>query len=204
MNKTLMLLLVATTSCAMSLEKLAIKTEDKVVKGGVVTNDGRRGSGSGVFIDNKGTVLTCAHVVSDAIGGKVFIKIADGSFMRGYIIRWDSKKDLALVRTDFVLTPYIRLAKEVHKGQQVASFGSPLGLRQTVSIGYVLNSLENFGKTVHSAFILPGSSGGPLVNTKGQLVGINEAMLMLNPFASAPGYCIAIDIETIKAFLEGK
>ncbi len=203
MKKTLLILLIATTGCAMSFERLVNRTEDKVVKVGIVTDDGRRGSGSGVFIDSRGTVLTCAHVVGDA--RKIFVKTTDGTYLPGYIKHLDAKKDLALVRTDFVDTPFVLISKgDVEVGQVVAAFGSPLGIQRTASFGHVMNRMDKSFRFIHSAFILPGSSGGPLVDVKGRLVGINEAIVMMNIFVPAAGYCIAIDGATIRAFLGTK
>ncbi len=205
MKKTLLLLLIATTGCATSIEKVVDSTQSKVVKIGIVTAKGA-GSGSGVFIDHIGTVLTCAHVVRHVVedgGGKIFIKRYDGSFTQGVIVKIDTKRDLALVKTDFGYTPRVYLGSPVKRGQQVLAFGSPFGTQRSISVGYVMNLVDNQIKYIfHSAFLLPGSSGGPLVDLRGRLVGVNEAMLMFNMFSPAPGYLVAIDISEIKAFLE--
>lgn len=191
--------------CATSLERLVERSQDKVVKIGVVLADGHGGSGSGVFIDSRGTVLTCAHVVDHIAVTKIFVKLEDGKFYYGVITKLDKKRDLALVKVELTHTPYVKLGPPVIRGQQVLAFGSPLGLVHSTSIGYVENLIKR-GLTyiVHGANILPGSSGGPLLDTKGRLVGINEAMLMLNPLVPAPGYYIAIDVEEIESFLRSK
>ncbi len=202
MKKILFLLLVATTACATSIERLVEHTQDKVVKIGIVVPEGR-GTGSGVFIDNHGTVLTCAHVVNHTKnGGKIFIKRNDGTVTRGTVIRINDKRDLALVATDLRNTPFMKIGYPVVRGQQVLAFGSPFGEQHSVAVGYVMNLFHKERLYVyHSAFILPGSSGGPLVDLRGRLVGLNEAMMMFSMFSPAPGYCVAIDIEEIKAFL---
>jgi serine protease Do len=94
------------------------------------------------------------------------------------------------------------LGKETVKGQTVLAFGSPLNIQRTVSVGWVENLLnQGYLFILHSAAINPGNSGGPLVNLRGELVGINQAMIMANMFVPANGLYVAISVDTIKRFL---
>jgi serine protease Do len=205
MKKTLLLLFIAAMGCATSLERLIERTEDKVVKVGIVRGDGHRGSGSGAFIDDNGTVLTCAHVTRQTENGKIFIKLSNGAVYRGTVIKQDFEKDLSLVSIPLHGNKFFKLGKDVVRGQQVVAFGSPFGEQHSIAVGWVMNIVESAHTYIyHSAHILPGSSGGPLSDLHGRLIGINEAMLMFSIFAPAPGYCVAINIDTIKTFLEGR
>jgi len=185
------------------IERVIKVTDPKVVKIGIV---GKKEAGvcSGAVIDPEGTVLTCAHCFDHKGIQKVFIKSAKGEVYTASLLKIDFSKDLALIRanelTDF---PYFAAGDEPKKGQQVLSFGSPLGLQSTDTIGWVDNLLNKDGHfIVHSAFISPGNSGGPLVDLHGRLIGINEATLMYGFFQAAQGMFIAIDIQTVKDFLK--
>lgn len=207
MKKLLCLLFLSGCASATSLERLVERTEPKVVKIGIVGKTGA-GSCSGAFIDSKGTVLTCAHCFQHSDMTKIFIKTTEGSVYPGVIVKIDTDKDLALV---YILEKkanqrfdYFKFGYEVVKGQQVVSFGSPLGIQKTVSVGWVANVIHETKYFVfHSAFISPGSSGGPLVDMKGRLVGVNEAMLRYGFFNIAHGLYMAIDLVTIREFLGG-
>jgi serine protease Do len=208
-KKLAVLLLVPMLGCAASPERVYLNTKDKVVKIGMMmerkTAKGTtKGEGicSGVFIDDMGTVLTCAHCLSHIEITKIFVKTDDGQVSRAIPAIIDKKRDLALLVTLFTNTPYMKLGKEVVRGQEVVSFGSGFGLQHTMTVGYVSNLInEGLSYIFHSAFILPGNSGGPLVDLHGKLVGLNEASLMMNFLVPAAGYYIAIDLPVIKAFL---
>jgi S1-C subfamily serine protease len=186
-------------SCqAVSPEKLYRKSNDKVVFVHVINKKGGN-TCSGEFIDNDGSILTCAHCISkDA--QKIFIRDSAGRVSKGYLVSLDKDADLALVDTKFTHTPYFRFGPNVVIGQVVYSFGSPLGIQDSMSVGHVANFTEKI-YVVHSAFVNPGDSGGPLVDAWGRLVGVNEAMLMINPFQAAQGLFLALSVKDVKEFL---
>ena len=203
MKKTLLLLLIPMLGCAASPEAVYNHSKDKIVKIGLVVGK-RHGICSGAFIDSEGTILTAAHCVADRDITKIFVKKEDETYYQATVVKIDTAKDLALIRiyTPWERTPYFSFGAEGVRGQEVLAFGSPLGLQHSVSIGYIENIVDKGQSFVlHGASILPGSSGGPLVDLHGRLIGVNTAMLMLNMFSVAPGYLIAVDVTEIRAFL---
>lgn len=189
---------------AVSIVGLIKHTQAKVVKIGIVTEK-HKGTCSGAFISPDGRVLTCAHCFSgEEYVKKIYIKTSKGRVYHGALLVMDKEADLALVKVDVDKeVPYFTIGKEAVIGQQVLAFGSPLGIQHTVSVGFVENLLRE-GKlyVMHGAFINPGNSGGPLVNLRGQLVGVNEAMIMANMFVPANGLYIAVSVDSINKFME--
>lgn len=204
-KSTLFFILFITTGCyGSSVESVVKKSEDKVVKIGIVGEKGE-GIGSGAVISSDGAVITCDHLFWHPYN-KIFVKTSDGTVYNGVIEKESKIKDLALVRIQFTEKfPHFKhflFGKDAKKGQQVVSFGSPLGLQGTISVGWIENILEKTDLLlIHSAFVNPGNSGGPLVDLHGRLVGVNEAVLMQNFFFPAQGLYIAISVETVKEFL---
>ena len=190
---------------AASLIAVIAHTEDKVVKIGIVaTVDDKTRSGvcSGALISSDGLVLTCAHCFGHGDIKKVFIKRHSGEVYAGTLLIKDVDSDLALVKIEGKGFPYFQMGTETVKGQQVIAFGSPLGIQRTVSVGYVENLLdEGYLFIIHGAAVNPGNSGGPLVDLSGKLVGINQAMIMANPFVPANGLYVAISVDTIERFM---
>jgi serine protease Do len=145
----------------------------------------RPGIGSGVIIDKRGYVLTNNHVILGA--DSVTVKLSSGDELKGRIVGTDSKTDLAVVKLE--PAGELRVAKlgnsdSLRVGEWAIAIGNPFGLDQTVTVGVVsatgraevgLATYENFIQT--DASINPGNSGGPLVNLKGEVIGINTAIL---------------------------
>lgn len=201
-KKVLPFLFLLSIAGATSVEQLIDKTEPKVVKIGIV---GKRGQGvcSGAFIDAQGTVLTCAHCFEHSEIKKVFIKTSAGVAYPAVLLKMDMQKDLALIaaKTPIPHISYFKFGITPRKGQQVVSLGSPLNMQGTATVGYIVNLSTANTIVFHSAFINPGNSGGPLVNMKGELIGVNEAMLGFGFLQLAHGLYVAIDTRRIKLFL---
>lgn len=202
MKKTLVLLLLSSYAFATSLEQVITISEPKVVKVGVVTDKGA-GVCSGALISSTGIVLTCAHCFSHNGIKKVFIKTSEGQAYPAALLAIDPSRDLALIVPNVLGPfPYFKLGYEPVRGQQVVSFGSPLGIQHTATIGWVNNLIkQTYIYIYHSAFINPGSSGGPLVDLDGKLVGINQAIINYGNNQQAQGLYVAIDVITVKDFL---
>ncbi len=172
------------------LEKLVAK-----VAPGVVALEHRRGHGTGVIVAKDGYVLTNAHVVRDA--RKVRVRLCDGERLEGELVGADPPTDLAVLRVDGPALSPLPLAdmSQVRVGQVVLALGHPYGFERSVSLG-VVSALERqlpsrdglLDDLIQTdAAINPGNSGGPLVNVRGEIVGINTAML---PFAQGIGFAI--------------
>ena len=202
-KKIMALLLLSSLGCASSPEVVYKEANDKVVMLHMINKKGD-GVCSGAFINSTGDILTCVHCFPE-IPKKIFVKMANGEVKLGYLVRLSAIRDLALVSIESKDRPYFRIGREVQIGQQVFAFGSPLGLRNSMSVGWVENKFD-FDKRLimHSSFANPGNSGGPLVDTHGRLVGINEATLMVNILFPAQGLFLAIDRDTVRDWLEDR
>jgi serine protease Do len=160
----------------------------------------QRGVGSGFILSRDGIIITNNHVVEDA--DQIKVKLANGKEYDGKVVGRDPKTDLALVKIDGAsdLHPLtLGNSDELRVGSWVIAVGSPFGLEQTVTAGIVSakgrvigsGPYDNFIQT--DASINPGNSGGPLLNTKGEVVGINTAII-----ASAQGIGFAIPVNMAK------
>jgi serine protease Do len=154
----------------------------------------QRASGSGVIVDPTGYIITNAHVVRGARQLRVEIPVAStgqsilgarGRTVSGRVVGIDLETDLAVVRVDEQNLPALAFgdSEQLKAGQVVMAFGSPLGLQNSVSLGVisaVARQLEPESPMIYvqtDASINPGSSGGPLVDIRGQLIGINTLNL---------------------------
>ena len=143
------------------------------------------GLGSGVIMDaNKGYIITNAHVVNN--GKIIIVRLKDGRRYVGHLVGEDTGFDIAVVKINAKNLTQLEFADSdnLKVGEQVAAIGSPFGLDQTVTSGIVsaLNvshpKIEGFQSFIQTdAPINPGNSGGPLINEKGQVEGINTAIL---------------------------
>lgn len=141
------------------------------------------GMGSGFIIDEDGLVMTNAHVVQNA--GSVIVRLADGREFTAQDVRADAQTDVAVLRIDVdEKLPFLPLGNDerMEIGDWVLAFGSPFGLDKTVTQGIISakgramgnSSTQEYLQT--DAAINPGNSGGPLVNLRGEVVGINTAI----------------------------
>ena len=159
------------------------------------------GLGSGVIIDKRGYVLTNLHVVRGADG--VTVRLASKEEFRGRIVGSDAKTDLAVIRfepTVALTVATLGNSDTLRVGEWAIAIGNPFGLDQTVTVGVVsatgrsdvgIATYENFIQT--DASINPGNSGGPLVNLRGEVIGINTAIV-----ATGQGIGFAIPINMVK------
>ena len=145
----------------------------------------RRSLGSGVIIDPSGIALTNAHVVDNA--SQIEVVTLDGSKYGAKVLGVDKKTDLAVLRigngkTDFPALP-LGDSDETRVGDWVIAVGSPFGLQATVTAGIISAKARHIGAGPYDDFlqtdaaINPGNSGGPLVNVRGEVVGINTAIV---------------------------
>jgi serine protease DegQ len=156
--------------------------------------------GSGVVVSAEGYVLTNNHVIANA--DDIQVLLYDGRVAKAKLVGADEETDLAVLKIDAGNLPVIQMAdpKKLRVGDVVLAIGNPLGLNQTVTMGIISaigrqlsnSSPENFIQT--DAAINLGNSGGALVNSNGDLVGINT--LLIGKAANAEGIGFAIPVDT--------
>jgi serine peptidase DegS len=157
--------------------------------------------GSAVVIDPAGYLVTNYHVVANA--DEIRVQLADGRIADPEVVGVDAETDLALLKVDLGTLPAIPLGRseDVRIGDVVLAIGNPYGLTKTVTQGIVsatgrgqleLTTYENFIQT--DAAINDGNSGGALVNTLGELVGINTAVLAQDAGTEGISFAIPVDL----------
>ncbi len=147
--------------------------------------------GAGAIIDPQGLIVTNNHVVR---GNRVVqVNTSSGKTYSGRVVSVDRRNDLALVQIQTQETlPSIKLAKMPAKvGQRVYAIGNPFGLDRTLTVG-TLSRIAPNGDLQTDAALNPGNSGGPLLNSAGELLGINKAILSPSGGSSGIGFATSI------------
>jgi len=160
-------------------------------------NAPRRGAGSGFIIDSDGSILTTQHVIERA--ERITVKLSDGRTLLARVIGADPDTDIALIKVDgqshLPVAP-LGDSSALRMGEWVCAIGNPLGYEHTVTVGVVSYlgrklfdaSLDNYIQT--DAAINFGNSGGPLINARGEVIGINAA---ISSRASSIGFAVPIN-----------
>nr|WP_242048479.1 MULTISPECIES: HhoA/HhoB/HtrA family serine endopeptidase [Nostocales] len=162
-----------------------------------------RGSGSGFIISSSGQILTNSHVVDGA--DKVTVTLKDGRTFDGQVLGEDPVTDVAVIKIDANNLPTVSLGNSdvLQPGEAVIAIGNPLGLNNTVTSG-IISATDRSSSDIGAsdkrvdylqtdAAINPGNSGGPLLNARGQVIGMNTAILR-----NAQGLGFAIPINTVQ------
>lgn len=165
----------------------------------------REGQGSGVIVDEKGYVITNAHVVNNS--EKIFVTLSDGREFEGTLIGSDPYLDLALIHINGENLPVASLGNsdKLKPGSWAIAIGNPYGFSNTVTIGFIsavnrnlrIDNREFQGLIQTDAAINPGNSGGALVNIYGELIGINIAIV-----SYAQGIGFAIPSNDVRDLME--
>jgi len=182
----------------------------------------QRGLGSGVIIDSRGYILTNQHVIDEA--DKITVTLSDGRDFKGVIKGQDLRSDLAIIQINARNLPVASLgdSDNLKIGQWAVAIGNPFAFAMqnpepTVTVGVISALHRSLGRTLGrdrdyndliqtDAAINPGNSGGPLVNLKGELVGINVAIFSTSGGYQGVGFAIPINNakKIIANLIEGK
>ena len=166
-----------------------------------------RGSGSGFIINSSGQILTNSHVVDGA--DLVTVTLKDGRTFKGKVLGEDAVTDVAVIQIDANKLPTLALGKSdtLQPGEAVIAIGNPLGLNNTVTSG-IISATDRSSSDIGAsdkrvdylqtdAAINPGNSGGPLLNARGEVIGMNTAIIQ-----GAQGLGFAIPINTAQKIAE--
>lgn len=168
------------------------------------------GSCSGTYVDDN-TILTAAHCVSDK-GSlaviEIWVKDYSGHTAKALPYRVFKERDLALLHTELIGKP-AKMATSVHQGQSCYVLGNPLDIERTITAGVVSKTdfkIKNRPATyiITDAVILPGNSGGALVDSKGHLLGVVVMTTSMSSWLGASGLGLVVSLKDVKSFLEGR
>ncbi len=180
-------------------------------QGGIFGDEVSTGTGSGFVFDPAGRILTNHHVIASAEALQV--TLFDGTNYRATVIGSDLNNDIAVIQIDAPAEKIVPLtlgdSSHLRVGQKVLALGNPFGLERTLTTG-IISSLDRSIKSKNNrtikgiiqtdAAINPGNSGGPLLNTRGQVIGMNTAIL--SSVGQSAGIGFAVPINSIKRILQ--
>ena len=161
----------------------------------------QQGMGSGSVISKDGYILTNHHVVGEA--DRILVKLFDGKEVRAKLVGTDPESDISVIKIDGSGYDFLSMgnSNELMVGESVIAVGNPFGLTQTVTYGIVsakgrsnvgINEYENFIQT--DAAINPGNSGGPLMNLRGEIIGVNSAIFSRSGGYQGIGFAVPINM----------
>ena len=164
--------------------------------------------GSGVIVSPDGYVVTNNHVVDGP--GELTVTLPDKREFKGKVVGTDPKTDLAVVKIDARNLPYANWgdSSKLEVGEYVLAIGNPFGLNSTVTLGIVsalgrgrmgITQYEDFIQT--DAAINPGNSGGALVNTSGELIGINTAIISQSGGYQGVGFAVPASMASARELI---
>lgn len=160
--------------------------------------------GTGCIIDKSGIILTSAHVVDD--GKNLVVTTSNGQDYSAKLIKtFGENKDIAILKIDTPIdlkTVKLGNSEKIKVGQKVLAIGNPFGFNGTLTQGIISRIDYSKNRIQTDAAINPGSSGGPLLNRNGEIIGINQAIYNPDNNISNIGIGFAIPINTIKEYLQ--
>jgi serine protease Do len=159
--------------------------------------DVQRGVGSGFIISNDGYVLTNAHVVDGA--DDVLVTLLDRRELKAKVIGADKRSDVALLKVEGSSLPHLRIgdSSKIRVGEWVIAIGSPFNLENTVTAGIISAKSRDTGDYLpliqSDVAVNPGNSGGPLINLRGEVIGINSQIATLSGGYNGISFAVPID-----------
>ncbi len=172
----------------------------------VVTIYAGKEIGSGSIVRTDGFIITNYHVVQDAIAsersGWLSVRTLNGNRYPGQVIKIDRQHDLALIQLKaWKYFPVVRIAgtNSIRTGQKVYAIGSPFGCPGVLTEG-VLSRIRSNGDLQSQLMLNPGNSGGPLLNSRGEMIGVNRGILQ-TPSGSNTGISFATNLTIAKLFI---
>lgn len=206
---TLMLLCLVNPCLAFDREEHSIISIYKKINPAIVSIDSQinRGMscGTGCVIDKSGVILTSAHVIES--GKNIIVTMYNGQNYDAKVLkRFGENEDIILLKISVpqeLKTVKFGDSEKIKVGQKVLAIGNPFGFNGTLTQGIVsrIDYVKNRIQT--DAAINPGSSGGPLLNKKGEIIGINQAIFNPDNNISNIGIGFAIPINTVKDYMKG-
>ena len=157
----------------------------------------QRGVGSGFIISSDGFVLTNAHVVEGA--DQVTVTLSDRREFKAKVLGADVRSDVAVLKLDATNLPYLRTgdSSKIRVGEWVLAIGSPFGLENTVTAGIISAKSRDTGEYLpliqSDVAVNPGNSGGPLINLRGEVIGINSQIATLSGAYNGISFAVPID-----------
>ena len=201
------MILLTLPACGMQSREKSGEAIYEMINPAIVSIDsqllGGSSCGTGCIIDKNGTILTSAHVLDD--GDNIVVTTSNGEDYKAKVIKkFGAKKDVALIKISApheLATAKLGDSENVKVGQKVYAIGNPFGFNGTFTQGIVsrIDYVKNRIQT--DAAINPGSSGGPLLNAKGEIIGINQAIYNPDNNISNIGIGFAIPINSIREYL---
>ncbi|MBI2109579.1 trypsin-like peptidase domain-containing protein [Candidatus Woesearchaeota archaeon] len=181
-----------------------IKVAEKTTAG-VVTILTDSGSGSGIVYGKDGLIVTNYHVIDNIKNIRVLL--SDKRIFNGTVLGYDVESDIAVIKINAEDLPTAKLADSdnLEVGEKVIAIGNPFGFDHTVTTGIVSATHRSKGPTIYRDFIQtdaninPGNSGGPLINLKGEVIGLNTFVIS---GANTPGLGFAIPINLVKKVVD--
>lgn len=160
--------------------------------------------GTGCIIDKRGVILTSAHVID--VGKSIVVTMSNGQNYNAKVLkRFGENKDIALLKIDVpteLKTVKLGDSERIKVGQKVLAIGNPFGFNGTLTQGIISRIDYAKNRIQTDAAINPGSSGGPLLNKNGEIIGINQAIYNPDNNISNIGIGFAIPINSVKEYLK--
>ena len=204
----LLILVICTPVYAFDKEEQAIISLYEKINPAIVCVDSQISDGvscgTGCIIDKSGIILTSAHVIEE--GNNIVVTMFNGQDYNAVILkRFGENKDIALLKINVnkeLKTVKLGNSEKIKVGQKVLAIGNPFGFNGTLTQGIISRIDYAKNRIQTDAAINPGSSGGPLLNKNGEIIGINQAIFNPDNNISNIGIGFAIPINVVKEYLK--